>query len=111
MTLRNLFDNLNHRVELGPQLSDGKGGEGAVYEIVGHPSSVAKVYHKLPETARVQKLRAMLNLARPEMLTWPTQTLHQGPNGQLVGFLMPRAPGKEVHTLYSPAQRRKEVFR
>ncbi len=78
MTLRSYYDNLNQRVELGPQL--GVGGEGAVFEVVGQPSSVAKIYHKPPDALQSQKLKAMATLARPQLLTvaaWPTATLHQ----------------------------------
>src|SRR2546423_1810398 len=110
MTSRILYDNLNQRVELGNQL--GVGGEGAVLEVTGQPSSVAKVYHKPPDTAKEHKLRAMVSVTRPELLkvaAWPTATLHQHPQEPLVGILMPRVSGhKEVHTLYSPAHRKKE---
>src|ERR1700730_16627468 len=110
MTLRSLYDNLSHRVELGSQL--GGGGEAAVFEVVGQSSSVAKVYHKPPDARREQKLRAMVALARPDLLTvaaWPTATLHRNPGGPLLGILMPRVEGhKEIHTLYSPAHRKKE---
>ncbi len=110
MTPRSLYDNLNRRVDLGSQL--GVGGEGAVYEVVGRPSSVAKVYHKPPDSRKEQKFRAMASLARPDLLAvaaWPTATLHQTPQGPLVGVLMPRvSEHKEVHTLYSPAHRKKD---
>src|SRR5262249_25949672 len=77
-------------------------------------ASVAKVYHKPPEPRREQKLRAMAALAQtqPDLLkvaAWPTTTLHSSPRGPVVGVLMPRVAGhKEVHTLYSPAHRKKE---
>ena len=107
MTPHKFFDNLNRRVELGSQL--GVGGEGAVFEVVGQPSSVAKVYLKRPDAGKEAKLRAMPSLARPELLTvaaWPTATLHQAPQGPLAGVLMPRVVGKEVHALQpGPAQK------
>jgi DNA-binding helix-hairpin-helix protein with protein kinase domain len=109
MALRSLYDNLNRRVELGPQINSG--GEGAVFEVVGRPDSLAKVYHKPLDARGQQKLRLMASLARPNLLAvaaWPTATLQQTPHGPLVGLLMPRAPGKEVHQLYSPAHRKKE---
>src|SRR5665213_2177366 len=110
MTPRSLYDNLNRRVDLGPQL--GVGGEGAVFEVVGRPDSVAKIYHKPLDARGEQKLRLMATLARPDLLTvaaWPMATLQQTPNGPLVGILMPRVSGhKEIHTLYSPAHRKKE---
>lgn len=43
----------------------GKGDEGAVYEIVGQPSLVAKVYLKDIPSERVKKLRAMSQLLTP----------------------------------------------
>ncbi len=110
MTPRTFYDNQNRRVELGAQL--GVGGEGVVFEVVGQPAAVAKVYHKLPDSHTGQKLRAMVALAAPELLqvaAWPTATLHQAPAGPPVGLLMPRVSGyKEIHTLYSPAHRKKE---
>jgi DNA-binding helix-hairpin-helix protein with protein kinase domain len=110
MTPRILYDNRNQRIELGPQL--GVGGEGAVYEVSGQSALVAKVYHKPPDTAKDQKLRAMVALAHPDLLqvaAWPTATLHQSPSGPLAGILMPKVAGhKEVHTLYSPAHRKKD---
>ena len=66
MSLRSLYDDLSHRVELGSQL--GVGGEGAVFEVLGQGSSVAKVYHKLPDARQEKKVRAMVALARPELL-------------------------------------------
>src|SRR5579862_3302356 len=112
MTLQIFYDNQSQRVELGPMLSDGKGGEGAVFTVVGQPQLVAKVYHKPQDARREQKLSLMLSLAQPELLAvaaWPTMTLHKAPRGPLVGFLMPRADGKEIHQLYGPAHR-KEKF-
>jgi DNA-binding helix-hairpin-helix protein with protein kinase domain len=110
MTLRYLYDNRNQRVELGNRL--GEGGEGEVFEVVGQPSAVAKVYRKPPDARQEQKLKAMATLAQADLLkvaAWPTATLHQNPQGSLLGILMPRVSGyKEVHTLYSPAHRKKE---
>jgi DNA-binding helix-hairpin-helix protein with protein kinase domain len=106
----NLYDNLNQRVELGAQL--GIGGEGAVFDVVGRPSFVAKVYHNPPDPLHEQKLKLMVTLAQDQLLkvaAWPTATLHRAERGPLVGVLMPKVVGhKEVHTLYSPAHRRKE---
>ena len=45
------------------------GGEGAVYEVAGHVDVVAKVYHKPPDAAKEQKLRAMVALARPDTVS------------------------------------------
>ncbi len=106
---RTLYDNRNQRVDLGPQR--GEGAEGLIFDVVGHPSYLAKIYKNPPDRQKVEKLKAMPALGRPDLLAaagWPTATLHQTPQGSLVGFLMPRVPGKEAHTLYGPAHRRKE---
>ena len=109
MTPRTVYyDNQNHRVELGPLLASGAGGEGKVFKVVGQPASVAKIYHEPSIAAnRENKLERMLTLPRPDPRTvaWPTATLHQTQRGRLVGFLMPFLPGKEVHELYGPGSR------
>lgn len=46
--LKSIFDQQGKAVQLGKLL--GRGGEGAVFEIVGQPDLVAKIYH--PDKAR-----------------------------------------------------------
>ena len=115
MTPRCLYDNLNQPVELGSLVADGKGGEGAVFEVVGRPSSVAKIYHQSPNAHRVQKLSEMLALTRPDLLTvaaWPTATLHQTSQGPLVGFLMPRERArKSTRSIARRTARRTSLLR
>jgi DNA-binding helix-hairpin-helix protein with protein kinase domain len=105
---RNLCDYLGRPVELGPPLASG--GEGTVHPVAGDAALLAKVYHRPPAAATIEKLRWMVRQASPELgrfAAWPTATLHDGPGGLLVGFLMPRfAGGRPIHTLYSPAHRR-----
>ncbi len=52
----------------------------------------------------------MARLATEDLLNiaaWPTGTIHLTPGGKLVGILMPRVTGRrEIHQLYSPAQRK-----
>jgi DNA-binding helix-hairpin-helix protein with protein kinase domain len=106
-----LFDHLGRPFRLGQQL--GTGGEGAVFEIATAPDFVAKIYHKPPHAQAADKLRAMVGLAREDLLrvaAWPTATLHERPGGPPVGLMMRRIKDfKEIHTLYSPAHR-KTVF-
>ncbi len=110
MTPANLFDHLGRPFRLGPQLPDGKGGEGTVFEVVTSPDLVAKIYHKPPSPQTAAKLRAMVRLAREELTrvaAWPTATLHERPGGPVVGLAMRRIiDSKEIHTLYSPAHRK-----
>jgi DNA-binding helix-hairpin-helix protein with protein kinase domain len=108
MTPVNLFDHLGRPIRLGQKL--GTGGEGAVFEVVAASDLVAKVYHKAPPARTVAKLRKMVALARDELIqiaAWPTATLHQRPGGPTLGLMMRRIRNfKELHTLYSPAQRK-----
>jgi len=88
------------------------GGEGAIHDVVGDPSTVAKVYKEPQTFERSEKLRAMAKLASPSLLkvaAWPTTTLHPAPGGPVAGILMPKIAGyREIHQLYSVAQRKKD---
>ncbi len=99
-------DENNIELKLGRQIGN-RGGEGCVYEILGHPESVAKVYHTLPDVEKISKLRAQIALADEELrrlATWPISLLKR--DGHLAGFTMPRAHGKAIHLLYRPIDRR-----
>ena len=102
-----LFDHRGQAVVLGKEI--GKGGEGAVFEIQGS-TNVAKVYKKSPDKAKQTKLQAMVGMAKDDLTkvaAWPIATLHSSPGGSMTGLVMPRIVGfKEIHTLYSPAQRK-----
>jgi DNA-binding helix-hairpin-helix protein with protein kinase domain len=54
----------------------------------------------------------MVRIADDDLLkvcSWPKSTLHATRNGPIVGILIPRIEGfKEIHTLYSPAQRARD---
>lgn len=88
------------------------GGEGAVFDVVGRPDLVAKLYSKPQSKERCDKLRAMAKLCSPDLLkiaAWPTATLSNGNTAAVEGILMPRiADHKEIHHLYSVAQRKKD---
>ena len=87
------------------------GGEGAVFDVVGRPDLVAKLYSKPQSKERCDKLRAMATLCSPDLLkiaAWPTATLSNGNPAAVQGILMPRIVNhKEIHHLYSVAQRKK----
>jgi DNA-binding helix-hairpin-helix protein with protein kinase domain len=105
---RSFFDNANHAVSLAGRI--GFGGEGDVFDIVADPKTVAKVYKKAITREHQEKLRAMVSLARGELLqiaAWPTRTLHEVRDGPIIGLLMPKVDrGKDAHILYSPAHRK-----
>src|SRR5207249_3724275 len=69
-------------------------------------------YHDAIDSEKAAKLTAMTHVADPDLLevaAWPVGTLHTGPSRKLVGILMPKISGfREIHQLYSPAQRRVE---
>ncbi|MCC7052239.1 MAG: hypothetical protein IT355_03165 [Gemmatimonadaceae bacterium] len=106
---RGFVDGAGRQVRLGQEL--GRGGEGTVYDVVGAPTQVAKVYHHQPDSDKAAKLAAMTRVASPALSTagaWPMATLHAYAGGPVAGLIMPRARGVEVHRVYSPAYRKAE---
>lgn len=95
-------------IYLGREL--GRGGEGAVYEVVDKPALVAKIYHDAVSDDKAEKLRQMVRLQNEKLLrlaAWVTDVLRDKPAGKTIGFLMPRInSGRAIHELYSPQSRR-----
>ncbi|NOT63028.1 MAG: hypothetical protein HOP19_22700, partial [Acidobacteria bacterium] len=92
---------------LGPEL--GAGGQGSVYAVEGQPHLVAKLYHQAPAAEQITRLDALAQCDH-ERLTkiaaWPVAVVRDQPDGQIVGFLMPRVDGaSEIHALHSPKSR------
>lgn len=87
------------------------GGEGAVYGIKSQQNLVAKVYHKLPSFQTHEKLKSMVQIANPALLSiaaWPKSLLYSQKNRELVGFVMPRLSDcHPIQSLYNPVQRLK----
>jgi DNA-binding helix-hairpin-helix protein with protein kinase domain len=106
--MKPLFDHHHRPIALGAKL--GSGGEGAVFELAGVKDLVAKIYHKPPTAEKLEKLRAMVALADPQLTkfaSWPVATAHERPGGAIVGVLIPRVRDhEEIHNLYSPAHRK-----
>jgi DNA-binding helix-hairpin-helix protein with protein kinase domain len=96
----------NGPVQLGQQL--GRGGEGAVFEVVGNADRVAKIYLKEVSPERSAKLLAMQTLRTPaldSLTAWPIDVLKL-PNGKVGGFVMANMRNsKDIHALYSPKSR------
>lgn len=102
-----LYDGNGRPVRLGREL--GRGGEGSVYEVIGAPDRVAKLYHSAVPNEKAEKLAVLSALATPRLTAvaaWPTDTLADKPGGFVRGLLMPKAEGRLIHVVYSPAQRR-----
>ena len=70
------------------------GGEGSVYEVIGRPGLVAKIYHENKRSQkRYEKLSAMVSIPAntlPEC-AWPQELLFQ--NEAFCGFVMDRVTG------------------
>ncbi len=96
-------------MELGRLL--GRGGEGAVHELIGRTGFAAKVYHRSIGTTPALKLESMVRHAHPgllEIAAWPVDVLRVRPDGPIQGFVMPKIDGYwEIHGLYGPAHRKK----
>ncbi|MFZ1127354.1 helix-hairpin-helix domain-containing protein [Methanoregula sp.] len=108
----NIVDSRGNHVILGKRV--GSGGEGDVYEIAPHRMDVlAKIYHKPLNGERQEKLRLMVsgcNDDLKEFAAWPLDLLHDGKNGPVCGFVMPRITDCEpIHKVYGPSHR-KESF-
>ncbi|MCI0535012.1 MAG: hypothetical protein L0Z50_07275 [Verrucomicrobiales bacterium] len=87
----------------------GAGGEGAVFEVIGSPQLLAKIYKK-PDLRRAAKLSAIIGLPNSQFKSfaaWPLTTLHTSSGTTATGFLMPRVNGgRQIHELDTPAHRR-----
>ncbi|MDN4089595.1 helix-hairpin-helix domain-containing protein [Paenibacillus polymyxa] len=85
----------------------GRGGEGSVYAVRANSNAVAKIYHQAITSEKQDKIRMMVNMKSDSLLkftTWPTDILTDA-KGQVIGFLMPKLKGKEIHKLYGPKTR------
>lgn len=101
------FDSTGRKVILTAEL--GKGGEGSVYAVAENGNTVGKIYHKPLAGDKAEKLGWMAAHKSQSLLkvaAWVTDTLHERPQGKVVGFLMPAVKAKEVHELYQPKSRR-----
>jgi DNA-binding helix-hairpin-helix protein with protein kinase domain len=90
----------------------GRGGEGSVFEVLGEPSLVAKVYHKrpLPE-GQVAKLEAMVacwSSGLEAISAWPRSLLFDPISKKPCGILMTKmSDARPLHELYGTTNRRK----
>jgi len=88
----------------------GSGGEGDVYEVAGAPDRVAKLYKSAVPQDKADKLAAMVAHTTRELTqfaAWPTALLTSPGDRRPIGVVMPRiVAAREIHELYSPAQRK-----
>ena len=72
------------------------GGEGDIYDVVGAPGHVAKVYKPDKRTTERERKLSVMVSNKPSMMeqyAWPLDVLYE--NGQFVGYIMPKINGKE----------------
>jgi DNA-binding helix-hairpin-helix protein with protein kinase domain len=76
--------------------------------VARRPELLAKLYRHAPAPHDVDKLRALVRAATPDLLTvaaWPTDCLKDR-KGEVVGFVMPRVlDARPLYELYSPRSR------
>lgn len=104
-------DETGKSIRLGAKITT-PGGEGAIYEIAGDPTSVAKIYHQAQPSEKSVKLIHLRKVASKSLFdiaAWPVNLIYNSSDRQLVrGFTMPRVRGKEIHRLYGPGDRAME---
>ena len=99
-------------ITTGPQL--GAGGEGAVFNVVGQPAMVAKIYHAHRlDAALAAKVTAMVadppdDETRAKFnhvsIAWPEAVLYNG--NTFMGYIMPKIPkSDDLYDLLQPQQR------
>jgi hypothetical protein len=99
-------------ITTGPQL--GAGGEGAVFDVVGQPAMVAKIYHAHRlDAALAAKVTAMVadppdDETRAKFnhvsIAWPEAVLYNG--NTFMGYIMPKIPkSDDLYDLLQPQQR------
>lgn len=106
MNLQGLQDSKGNPIRLLNKV--GKGGEGAVYNVDGSPSKVAKIYFQLPDLQKIDKIFTMVKIGTEQLqklATWPLDLIFNK-KGKLVGFIMNKLVGHlPIFELYSPKLR------
>ncbi len=82
-----------------------KGGEGSIYDVIGMPNLVAKIYHPQGRTeTKEQKLSAMIAsppLSATNQIAWPLDIVYDV-QGNFLGFVMNRVGSfTKIDSLYS----------
>jgi DNA-binding helix-hairpin-helix protein with protein kinase domain len=102
-----LVDSAGRRLRLGREI--GRGGEGAIHEIIDEQRVIAKMFLRPLDAAKQAKIAWMAANPVPavaEQTAWPIATIHRTAGGPVIGFSMQRYEGfKSVHLAYSPASR------
>lgn len=95
----------NQLMKFGKKL--GEGGEGDIYEVQGMPGMAAKFYYPDKRTRERQEKLEYMTANNPDIvrLCWPSEIIYT-PEREFLGFLMPRASGKELaKTVFHPGNK------
>ena len=79
-----------------------------MFGIVGVSDQVVKIYHAPPDAEKVRKLRHMCQSITPalaKVTAWPSRVVSDPHSKRVVGFVMPRADGKQIWLLFQPLER------
>lgn len=90
----------------------GRGGEGTAFLLGNVPGYVAKVYHQPLSDWQLQKLQIMSGMCDDALLSnaaWPVAVVSRAGERRPCGFIMPFAPGHELHQVYGPASRKQKL--
>ncbi|MBV9493044.1 MAG: hypothetical protein JOZ54_02275, partial [Acidobacteria bacterium] len=104
-----LLDSAGRSVQPEKELC--RGGEGAIFTVAGRSDVLAKLYHQKKDPVKEAKLAVMLGASNDALLriaSWPITTLRLPGSADVVGFLMPRCEGQELHQLYRPGSRKQK---
>lgn len=89
----------------------GKGGEGEVFHVEGHPDLALKIYNPNKAIERKEKIHAMVaaGLNRTsDFVAYPKEAVNDQ-SGKFAGFTMKKVSGfKTIHDLYGPGSRKNE---
>jgi DNA-binding helix-hairpin-helix protein with protein kinase domain len=101
-------DGQGRDLRLGPLL--GRGGEGSVYLLNGHPDLVAKIYHDPIDSEKQDKLKVMsrgVTEAIKSISAWPLEPVVSKADRRVHGLVMTKVSHhNESHQIYSPADRK-----
>jgi len=103
-----LLDQKGKEISLGKRI--GAGGEAVAYEMGEDPSLVVKIYHKPVNQTKAKKLLAMVGMAGDKLTpfaAWPKAVVTNSERKQVLGIVLPRVAGMEIHSLYTPANRKR----
>ncbi len=96
------------RLTLGPVRHEG--GEGSIHDYPLDRQYLVKLY-KQPTRERSEKLHALIAAQTPQVVgfaAWPMEAVCAPASSTAVGFIMRNSPGRLIHSIYSPKERKRD---